>query len=75
MTLKEKLEQEKIYINPYNFKLTKEGVENFEKIVDEFAIEFAEWFVNNGVEFYDNTSKGNVYKYLSDLKVYTIKYY
>ena len=43
------------------------------KIIDSFSIEFAEWFVNNGVEFYDNTSKGNVYKYISDLKVYTIK--
>lgn len=47
MTLKEKLQQEKIYINPYNFKLTKEGVENFEDIADKFAIEFAEWLVKN----------------------------
>lgn len=47
--------------------------EVIEKIADDYAIEFSEWFINNGVEFYDNTSKGNVYKYISDLKVYTIK--
>ena len=35
-----------------------------EQIADDYAIEFAEWFINNGVEFYDNTSKGNVYKYI-----------
>lgn len=50
MTLKEKIEQEKIYINPYNFKLTKEGVENFEKIVDDFAIKFAKWCDENVYE-------------------------
>jgi hypothetical protein len=43
MTLKEKLQEEKLYINPYSFKLTKEGVENLEKIFDDYAIEFAEW--------------------------------
>lgn len=73
MKLKEKFKEEKIYINPYSFKLTTESAETFEKITDDYAIEFAEWFINNGVEFYDNTSKGNVYKYISDLKVYTIK--
>ena len=46
MTLKEKLQEEKIYINPHSFKLTKEGVESFEQIADEFAIGFAEWFLN-----------------------------
>ena len=43
MTLKEKLQQQKIYINPYDFKLTKESVENFEQIADDYAIDFAEW--------------------------------
>ena len=43
MTLKEKFQEEKIYINPYTFKLTKEGAENFEVIADEFAIGFADW--------------------------------
>jgi hypothetical protein len=43
MTLKEKFKQEKIYINPHSFKLTKEGAESFEKIADDYAIEFAEW--------------------------------
>jgi hypothetical protein len=43
MTLKEKFKQKKIYINPYNFKLTEEGAESFEKIADEFAIDFCEW--------------------------------
>jgi flagellar motor component MotA len=54
MTLKEKLQEEKLYINPYSFKLTKEGVENFEKIFDDYAIEFAEWcfdVVTNGKHF------------------------
>ena len=51
MTLKEKLQQEKIYINPYNFKLTNESVEKFEQITDEFAIGFAEWVMNNCDEF------------------------
>ena len=50
-----------------------EWAKECEQIADDYAIEFAEWFINNGVEFYDNTSKGNVYKYISDLKVYTIK--
>lgn len=47
MTLKEKIKKEKIYINPYDFKLTKESVENFEKIAEEFAIDFAEWLLKN----------------------------
>lgn len=46
MTLKEKLQQEKIYINPHSFKLTKEGAESFEKIADDYAIEFAEWYLS-----------------------------
>ena len=47
MTLKEKIKKEKIYINPYNFKLTKESVENFEKIAEEFTIRFSEWLLKN----------------------------
>jgi hypothetical protein len=47
MILKEKIKKEKIYINPYDFKLTKESVENFEKIAEEFAIGFAEWLLKN----------------------------
>ena len=43
MTLKEKFEEEKIYINPYSFKLTTDSAETFEQIADEFAIGFAEW--------------------------------
>lgn len=46
MTLKEKFKEEELYINPYNFKLTKESAENFEKIADDYAIEFAEWVVS-----------------------------
>lgn len=61
MTLREKFENNII------------GINGEIKISDDYAIEFAEWVINNGVEFYDNTSKGNVYKYISDLKVYTIK--
>lgn len=44
-----------------------------EEIADNYAIEFFHWCINNGVQFYDNTSKGNVYTYLSDTKVYTEK--
>ena len=43
MTLKEKLQEEQPYINAYSFKLTKESVEKFEKIADDYAIEFAEY--------------------------------
>jgi hypothetical protein len=43
MTLKEKLQEEPVYINAFSFKLTKESAEKFEKIADEFAIGFAEW--------------------------------
>ena len=78
MTLKEKFEEIKIVVEDRNLKLQyidekNNCISECEKIADEFAIGFAEWFVNNGVEFYDNTLKGNVYKYISDLKVYTIK--
>jgi len=44
MTLKEKLQEEQPYINPYNFKLTKESVEKFEQIADEYAIDFIKFF-------------------------------
>jgi len=43
MTLKEKLQEEQPYINAYSFKLTKESVEKFEKIADDYVIEFTEW--------------------------------
>ena len=43
MTLGERFKEEKLYINPYSFKLTVESAENFEQIADEFAIEFSEW--------------------------------
>jgi hypothetical protein len=43
MTLKERFKEEKLYINPYSFKLTVDSIENFEQIADEFAIEFAQW--------------------------------
>ena len=47
MTLKDKLQGEKLYINPHSFKLTKEGAESFEKIADDFAIGFAEWMLGD----------------------------
>lgn len=56
MTLKEKLKQEKIYINPYDFKLTKESVENFEKIADDFAIAFGEYLDSLTTEDMGTTS-------------------
>ncbi len=48
MTLREKLQEEPVYINAYSFKLTKESAEQFEKIAEEFAIGFAEWCDNKG---------------------------
>ena len=54
MTLKEKFKEEKIYINPYSLKLTIESAETFEKIADEFAIDFAEWLYK-----WDNTRLPN----------------
>lgn len=51
MTLKEKLQEEKLYINPHSFKLTIEGAETFERIADEFAIGFAKWIFENCNEF------------------------
>jgi len=47
MTLKDKLQKEKLYINPHSFKLTKEGAESFEKIANDFAIGFAEWMLGD----------------------------
>lgn len=46
MKLKDKLQQEKIYINPYSFKLTIESVERFEQIADDFAMDFVVWMAN-----------------------------
>jgi hypothetical protein len=53
MTLKDRLQEEQVYINPYTFKLTKEGAEKFEQIADEFAIGFAEWLSMFTQEFED----------------------
>jgi hypothetical protein len=47
MTLKKKLQERNVYINPHTFKLTKEGAENFEELFDEFAIGFADWLLVN----------------------------
>jgi hypothetical protein len=44
-----------------------------EKIADDYAIEFAVWFIRSGVQFYDNKSIGNVYTYIGDLEVHTSK--
>jgi hypothetical protein len=49
MTLKERLQEENVYINAYNFKLTKECAEKFEEIADEFAIVFAKWLRENDI--------------------------
>lgn len=74
MTLKEKLQEEKIYINPYNFKLTKESVEKFEQIADEFAIGFAQWFeensIFNGSEFLIYIEDNKQYKINQFLEIY-----
>jgi hypothetical protein len=57
MKLKERLQEEQVYINPYTFKLTKEGAEKFEQIADEFAIGFAEWLSKsfNGLKSVEQT--------------------
>ncbi len=61
MTLKEKLQEEQPYINSYSFKLTKESVEKFEKIADDYAIEFTEWCIKWKIEFQDDTRLGVIY--------------
>jgi hypothetical protein len=48
----------------YYSLITDEEVEVIEKIADDYAIEFAEWFIRSGVQFYDNKSIGNVYTYI-----------
>ena len=63
MTLKEKFKEEKIYINPYSFKLTIESAETFEKIADDFAIEFAEWCLDeNHIILNDGKELLEIYK-------------
>jgi hypothetical protein len=57
----------------YYSLITDEEVEVIEKIADDYAIEFAEWFIRSGVQFYDNKSIGNVYTYIGDLEVHTSK--
>lgn len=57
MTLKEKLQEEDVYINPHTFKLTKEGTEKFEKVAEEFAIDFANWINKH----YWNDERPDVY--------------
>ena len=60
MTLREMFQEEPVYINPYSFKLTKESAEKFEKLTDEFAIDFAEWILikyNEDIIFDEYTSK------------------
>lgn len=46
MKVRKKFQKENIYINPYTFKLTKDSVENFEQIADDYAIKFAEWIID-----------------------------
>lgn len=74
MTLKEKFKKQKIYINPYDFKLTKEGVESFEKIAEDFAIGFAEWMrkntIYNGSEYYAYIGNSQQYKLNKLLEIY-----
>ena len=54
MTLKERFKEEKIYINPYSFKLTTESAETFEQIVDEFAVEFADWLIKRQTNYFES---------------------
>lgn len=57
MTLKEKFKEEKIYINPYSFKLTTESAETFEKIADDYAIEFTEWLIKRQTNYFESLKK------------------
>jgi hypothetical protein len=61
MTLREKIQEETVYINAYSFKLTKESVEKFENISDDYAIKFAEWCIKWKIEFQDDTRLGIIY--------------
>lgn len=73
MKITEKIQQEKVYINTYNFKLTKESAEKFEKIADDLAIKFFEWTMDYCVEFYDSTERGSIYKFSNHDNKYTNK--
>ena len=72
MTLKEKIEN--ILCNWIDKDYNREFVaKQIEIDVNDYAIEFAEWFIRSGVQFYDNKSIGNVYTYIGDLEVHTSK--
>jgi hypothetical protein len=68
MKLKEKFTNSIVLAFEYEEKIQKSLV-----IADDYAIEFAEWFIRSGVQFYDNKSIGNVYTYIGDLEVHTSK--
>lgn len=67
MTLKEKFNS----LVPEEFGGMQEPIlTECEKIADDYAIEFAEWF-NRFVQYYDNVNGIRYYTYLHDLEVYT----
>ena len=68
MTLKEKFIEKSTLIR-YQVLET----ENFEKIADEYAIEFAEWCIEWRVESCDNTKEGILYTYGGMYQKYTMR--
>jgi hypothetical protein len=58
MTLKEKFIKESIDIR---YQVLEP--EKFEKISDDYAIEFAEWCIEWRVGFFDSTKEGILYTY------------
>lgn len=68
MTLKEKFIEESTLIR-YQVLET----EKFEKIADEYAIEFAQWSIEWRVEFCDSTKEGILYTYGGMYQKYTMR--
>jgi len=61
MTLKEKLRQN--LTGHLSNDKTEVDVNIAATIADDYAIEFAKWAINNRVEFFDDTSSGEMYTY------------
>jgi hypothetical protein len=70
MTLKEKFEE---FTEQKSYERTNYDAQECEKIADDYAIEFAKWIINNRVEFFDDTSSGEIYTYGQYHSKYSMK--
>jgi hypothetical protein len=69
MTLKEKF---KMVLKNAKIHFINLDSQECEQIADEYAIEFAKWAINNRVEFFDDTSSGEMYTYRQYHSKYSI---